>query len=95
MEIRPEDEVRDSIIRYANELLSIQLRKKELDEEAKDLKESFKEDGVPVSVVNKVINIIKNKKKKTESELFEIETIEAWLESDKSFDNNLSALMSK
>lgn len=95
MEIRPEDEIKEGILRYANELLNIQLRKKELDAEIKDLKESFKEDGVPVSVVTKVINIIKNKKKKTDSELFEIDTIEAWLETDKTFDNNLSALISK
>lgn len=95
MEIRSSEEAKEDILKFANAFLNLQLRKKELDEDIKVLKENFKEDGVPVAVVQKVVNMIKSDKKRSESELFELDTIKAWLESDKEFDDNLGALIAK
>jgi uncharacterized protein (UPF0335 family) len=94
-EIRTSEEAKESIVAFANALIDLQLRKKEIDEDIKTLKDNFKEDGVPVGVVQKVINLIKSDKKKSDSELFEIETIKAWLETDKDFDSNLGELIAK
>lgn len=95
MEIRTTEEAKENILAFANALVDLQLRKKEIDEDIKTLKENFKEDGVAVGVVQKVINMIKADKKKSDSELFELETIKAWLESDKDFDSNIGNLIAK
>lgn len=95
MEIRSQEDVKRNIVDFANRFLSLQLQKKAIDEEIADLKAEFKENGVPVSIVTKCINSIKSKKKKTESEIFELETIEAWLESDKGVDQNITELAAK
>lgn len=95
MEIRSTDESKEKIISFANELLTLQLRKKEIDDEIKELKSQFKEDGVPTNIVTKCINSIKSKKKKSESEIFELETIESWLETDKTVDDNITVLIAK
>lgn len=95
MEIRSQEDVKQNIVDFANRFLSLQLQKKAIDEEIADLKAEFKENGVPVGIVTKCINSIKSKKKKTESEIFELETIEAWLESDKGVDQNITELVAK
>lgn len=95
MEIRTQEETKQNIVDFANALLTLQLRKKEIDNEIKDLKADYKENGVPVAIVSKCISAIKTRKKKSESEIFELETIEAWLESDKTVDDNITELISE
>lgn len=93
MEIRTQEDTKQNIVDFANALLTLQLRKKEIDNEIKDLKADYKENGVPVGIVSKCISTIKTRKKKSESEIFELETIEAWLESDKTVDDNITELI--
>ncbi len=95
MEIRSEQEARENIENFTKEYLKLLLHKKTIDQEIKDIKDNYKEDGVPVSVVCKVINRIKASKKKTDSEIFEEDVICEWLEQNKDIDTSISTLMAK
>lgn len=95
MEIRTAEEVRENIENFTKEYLKLLLQKKMIDEEIKDIKNNYKEDGVPVSIVCKVINKIKSSKKKTDSEKHEEDIIADWLEANKDIDNDISTLLAK
>jgi uncharacterized protein (UPF0335 family) len=95
MEIRSEQEARENVENFTKEYLKLLLHKKTIDQEIKDIKDNYKEDGVPVSVVCKVINRIKASKKKTDSEIFEEDVICEWLEQNKDIDTSISTLMAK
>lgn len=95
MEIRTEAEARENIENFTKEYLKLLLHKKTIDQEIKDIKNNYKEDGVPVSIVCKVINKIKSSKKKTDSEKHEEDIISDWLEQNKDIDNSISTLMAK
>ena len=95
MEIRSEQEARENVENFTKEYLKLLLQKKTIDQEIKDIKDNYKEDGVPVSVVCKVINRIKASKKKTDSEIFEEDVICEWLEQNKDIDTSISTLMAK
>ncbi len=95
MEIRTEQEARENIENFTKEYLKLLLHKKTIDQDIKDIKDNYKEDGVPVSVVVKVINRIKAAKKKTDSEMHEEDIICDWLEQNKEVDESISALMAK
>jgi uncharacterized protein (UPF0335 family) len=71
------------------------MQKKALDQDIKALKDEFKEEGVPVGIVTSVINKIKAQKKKSDSEIFEEDTIKEWLESNADIDNDIGALIAK
>jgi uncharacterized protein (UPF0335 family) len=95
MEIRTEQEARENIENFTKEYLKLLLHKKTIDQEIKDMKDNYKEEGVPVSVVCKVINKIKAAKKKTDSERHEEDIIADWLEANKDIDSSISTLMAK
>lgn len=95
MEIRTEAEARENIENFTKEYLKLLLHKKTIDEEIKDIKNNYKEDGVPVGLVCKVINKIKSAKKKTDSEKHEEDIISDWLEQNKDIDSSISTLMAK
>lgn len=95
MEIRTEAEARENIENFTKEYLKLLLQKKTIDEEIKDIKNNYKEDGVPVGLVCKVINKIKSSKKKTDSEKHEEDIISDWLEQNKDIDNSISTLLAK
>lgn len=95
MEIRTEAEARENIENFTKEYLKLLLHKKTIDQEIKDIKNNYKEDGVPVGLVCKVINKIKSAKKKTDSEKHEEDIISDWLEQNKDIDNSISTLMAK
>ena len=95
MEIRTGEEVRENIENFTKEYLKLLLQKKMIDEEIKDVKNNYKEDGVPVSIVCKVLNKIKSSKKKTDSEKHEEDIIADWLETNKDIDNDISTLLAK
>jgi uncharacterized protein (UPF0335 family) len=82
MEVRTSETAKDNIIGFAKRLLNLQLQKKRIDVDIKALKEEFKEEGVAVSVVNKVVSTLKANAKKSDSELFELDTITEYLEAD-------------
>jgi len=95
MEIRTTEEARANIESFTKRLLDLMKQKKALDEDIKALKDEFKEEGVPVGVVSSVINKIKAKKKKTDSERFEEEKIQEWLEANSDIDNDIGVLIAK
>jgi uncharacterized protein (UPF0335 family) len=75
METRSSDEIKSNIESFAKRLINLLLDKKEIDSQIKDLKQEFKEEGVPVSIVVSALNKIKTQKKKTDSERLEEDTI--------------------
>lgn len=95
MEIRTSEEARANIEEFTKRFLNLQMQKKALDADIKALKEEFKEEGVPVGIVSSVINKIKAQKKKSDSEIFEEDTIKEWLESNADIDNDIGALIAK
>lgn len=95
MEIRTSEESREQIKEFSSRLIELLSRKRELNHDIKELKNEYKEEGVPVAIVTKAINAIKARKKKTDSQLFEEETIEEWIESDKELSDKISGLSEK
>lgn len=95
MEIRSSEESRANIEEFSKRYIELLKQKKELDADIKALKEEFKEEGVPVSIVTKVLNTLKAKKKKTDSEIFEEQTIQEWLEENTEVDDGLGILVAK
>lgn len=95
MDIEITDEAKDNCIAFATRLLNLLNSKKQIDQDIKALKQEFSEQGIAVNVVVKALNKLKAKKKMSQSEYFELETIENWLESNKEVDDSLVELMSK
>lgn len=95
MEIRSTEEARRNIEEFARRFLNLQKQKKQIDEDIKALKQEFKEEGVPVNIVVAVINKIKQRKKKSDLEILEEETIKEWLESNKDIDDEIGELIAK
>ena len=95
MEIRSTEEARRNIEEFARRFLNLQKQKKQIDEDIKTLKQEFKEEGVPVNIVVAVINKIKQRKKKSDLEILEEETIKEWLESNKDIDDEIGELIAK
>ena len=95
MEIRSTEEARRNIEDFACRFLNLQKQKKQIDEDIKALKQEFKEEGVPVNIVVAVINKIKQRKKKSDLEILEEETIKEWLESNKDIDDEIGELIAK
>lgn len=95
MEIRTSEEARTNIENFTKRFLDLQKQKKAIDQDIKALKDEFKEEGVPVSIVTSVINKIKREKKKTDSERFEEDTIQEWLVSNADIDNDIGELIAK
>lgn len=88
-------EAKRNIENYAKRLLNLEQQKKIIQEDIKALKLEFKEEGVPVSVVSRVINQLKREKKQTESELHEEIVIKDWLSSNTEIDDEIGALVAK
>ena len=95
MEVRSSDEVKGNIEKFTVRLLNLLLEKKETDSQIKDLKQEFKEEGVPIGIVISVLNRIKAQKKKTDAERFEEDTIKEWLEANSEIDNSIGTLIAK
>jgi uncharacterized protein (UPF0335 family) len=95
MQLRSSEEVRDNVEKFSKRYLNLLKDKKNIDEDIKALKDEFKEDGVPVSVVCSAINKVKARKKKSDGEIFEEETIQEWLESNVDIDNAIGDLAEK
>lgn len=95
MEVRTSEQARDNIESFSKRYINLLQQKKTLDEDIKALKDEFKEEGVPVGIVTKVINKIKANKKKTDSEIFEEEKIQEWLEASETIDDEIGILTAK
>lgn len=94
-EIRSSGEAQKNIEEYAKRYLNLLKEKDGLNDDIKALKQEYKEEGVPVQIVSSVINQIKREKKKTQSEIFEEETIKDWLLGNADIDNDIGELAAK
>lgn len=92
MEIRSSEEVLENIMSCANELLAIQLQKKGLDEDIKALKQTWKEEGVAVGKVTKVLGKLKARAKMTESDKLEEDIIEEKLAGNEDIQDSIAML---
>lgn len=88
-------ETKQNIENYAKRLLNLEHQKKIIQEDIKALKLEFKEEGVPVGVVSRVINQLKREKKQTEGELHEEIVIKDWLSSNTEIDDEIGSLVAK
>lgn len=95
MEVRTSEETKENVKNFAKELVALLNAKKKIDEEIKELKNGYKEVGVPVNIVSKAISKVKSNKKKSEFEILEEEAIQEWIESDKDLDNDIGMLAAK
>jgi len=95
MEIRSTEEARSNVEEFADRYTNLLLEKKKLDDDIKALKNEFKEEGVPVGIVCKALNVLKAQKKKTDSQIFEEETIQDWLENNAKIDDKVGQLIAK
>jgi len=95
MEIRSTEEARQNVEQFVSDFIELLEQKKSIDDEIKVLKNSYKEEGVPVGVVVKVINKIKRLKKQSETEKTEEEIIQEWLESNTGIDDKIGALIAR
>jgi uncharacterized protein (UPF0335 family) len=95
MEIRQSAENRENVENYTKRLISLLKQKKTIDQDIKALKDEFKEEGVPVSVVSKVFNTVKKQKKQTEDQIFEEDVIKDWLENNTDIDDGIGELLAK
>ena len=86
-------EAKQKSIEFATRLLNLQISKKQIDEDIKALKAEFLEQGVAVNVIAKAVSKIKTNKKMTESQLYELDTITAWLEGDQGVSDSIVELM--
>lgn len=89
------DAVRNNIEAFQERFLNLEKQKKTLNEDIKQLKEEFNQEGVPTQVVVRCINNIKRLKRKTDSEVFEEEAIQEWLQSSQGISDSISDVISK
>lgn len=95
MQTITQEEIKKNIEAFVLRFLELQQQKKNLDDDVKELKQEFKEEGVPVSVVVGVINDIKKAMKKNDSEIHERDTITAWLNQNSDVVQKLEQLNEK
>lgn len=86
-------EAKEKSISFATRLLNLQISKKQIDADIKALKAEFLEQGVAVNVIAKAVSKIKTNKKMTESQIYELDTIQAWLEGDQTVYDSINELM--
>lgn len=95
MEVRSNAESKQKISDFTKRYINLLKDKKRLDADIKALKDEFKDEGVPVQIVCKAVNVLKTLKKKTDSQIFEEEKIQEWLQEDKDIDNDIGELVAK
>jgi len=95
MEIKTSEEARANVEEFSKRFLELSLQKKAIDADIKAIKEEYKEEGVPVAIVAKAINNIKADKKKSDSELFELDTIKEWIQANSEIDDQIGELVAK
>jgi uncharacterized protein (UPF0335 family) len=95
MEVRTSNEARTNIENFSIRYLNLLLEKKKVDFDIKELKQEFNEEGVPTGKVASIINRIKADKKKSDSELFELEAMREWIEANTEIDDAIGQLGAK
>jgi uncharacterized protein (UPF0335 family) len=92
MEIRSTDETMEKVFEFAEKLIGLQLQKKGIDSEIKDLKNDYKEEGIATSLVTKIVNKMKAEMKKTPGELLEEDILTEKMEANNNLKDMVSSL---
>jgi len=92
MELRSTEEAKSNVEAFTERLVHLLNAKKDIDADIKALKQEFKEEGVPVGIVTKVVNKIKALAKKSNDEIYEEQTIQDWLESNTKIADSIGEL---
>ena len=92
MNINTTDEHMTIVNDYAEKLINLQLDKKGIDNKIKELKADYKEDGIAVNLINKILNKMKTNLKKTSGEVLEEEILTEKLNANQSIIDMVSSL---
>jgi hypothetical protein len=92
MVIRTTEETMEKVFEFAEELINLQLQKKAIDGEIKTLKDDFKEEGIAVSLVSKIVSKMKAEMKKTSGELLEEEILAEKMNANEQLKDMVAAL---
>jgi len=95
MEIRSTEEVMKTSYDFALAILEKQIQIKAIQEEIKEIKENYKEQGIAVNAVNRVINTLKSKAKKDPGSILEEEIILEKMEANQDIQDQIAILVSK
>jgi len=95
MVIRGTEEVMEKVYEYAEKIIDLQLQKKELDKEIRSLKEEYKEEGIAVGLVSKILNKLKKKKKLTDGDILEEDILTEKIEANEKIQDMLTSLNAK
>jgi len=93
MEIRTTDETMEKVYEFSERLIEMQLQKKAIDAEIKDLKDEYKEEGIAVSLVTKIVNKMKAQLKKTPGEVLEEDILTEKMEANEKLKDMVSSLI--
>ena len=92
MKIQSTEEVMKTSYEFAAEIIAKQLQIKEINAEIKELKADYKEQGIAVGVVNRVINKLKAKAKKDPGDQLEEEIITEKFEANQNVMDQIALL---
>lgn len=92
MKIKTTDEIMEITFEFAEKLIGLQLQKKGIDAEIKDLKNEYKEEGVATSLITKIVNKMKAEMKKTSGELLEEDILTEKMNANEELKDKISSL---
>lgn len=95
MVIRGTEEVMEKVYEYAEKMIELQLAKKAIDQEIRSLKEEYKEEGIAVNLVAKILNKLKAKKKLSDGDILEEDILTEKIEANDKIQDMLSTLIAK
>jgi len=93
MEIRSTEEVMKASYDFAHAILEKQIQIKSIQDEIKEIKANYKEQGIAVNAVNRVINMLKTKAKKSPGEVLEESIIMEKMEANKDIQDQITILV--
>ena len=85
------DKVPEFIVRYAN----LQIEKKNIDADIKELRKEFEEQGLPIAQIIKAFNAMKKELKDGQSIIEELETIKEILYKNSEVHEKITQLLAK
>jgi len=93
MKIRSTEETVEAAYEFSSKILGMQLEKKAIDERIKKLKDEYKEEGIAVSLVSRILGKLKAKQKLSEGEIMEEEILTEKLEANDEIQAKISDLL--
>lgn len=86
-EMKANDETKEIAEQFITELTDLEVKKALIMQEIKDLKSSYKENGIAVAPIVRAFKTVQKDKKKTDPERFEDEVLHEWFTESKIIDD--------